>query len=375
MTFSPQELPNRFEFAEAQDRLYEMWEQGNCFDADASSSKEPYCIVIPPPNVTGALHLGHALNNTLQDIQIRMKRMQGFEALWMPGTDHAGIATQAVVERRLKEDENKTRHDIGRDALIARIWEWKEQYGARIIGQLKQMGFSCDWKRTRFTLDETCARAVRHTFFDLFGKGLIYRGKKLVNWDTDLRPPSATMRSFRRRSKDIFGTSTIPSSIRNRANRRMSRSRQRDRRRCWATRPLPFIQIRPKLLIKLPESFPKNLPPASAKDEPAIQQQIDDLNARRAAMLKGLETLRDMANDGRMLMLPLMDREIPLVCDEWAKPEMGSGCVKITPAHDPNDYEVGKRCSLPMINIINPQRYAQQRNGRVRRPVDETGTQ
>ena len=175
MTFSPQDLPNRFEFAEAQSRLYEMWESNRCFAADPNSKKEPFCIVIPPPNVTGALHLGHALNNTLQDIQIRMKRMQGFETLWMPGTDHAGIATQAVVERRLKELENKTRHDIGRKALIKRIWEWKEQYGARIIGQLKQMGCSCDWERERFTLDETCAKAVRFTFFDLFKPLADYR--------------------------------------------------------------------------------------------------------------------------------------------------------------------------------------------------------
>ena len=181
------DLPNRFDHQEARPRLYQYWEEGGYFGAEPNPERDPYSIVIPPPNVTGALHLGHALNNSLQDTMIRMKRMQGFETLWMPGTDHAGIATQAVVEKRLREEEGKTRHDLGRDKLVERIWQWKEQYEARILSQLKQMGCSCDWRRTRFTLDDTCARAVRETFFDLFKKGLIYRGKRLVNWDTHLQ--------------------------------------------------------------------------------------------------------------------------------------------------------------------------------------------
>ena len=159
--FDPQNIPSRFDFLDAQERITKMWDQGEYFHAKVDPTKKPYTIVIPPPNVTGALHLGHALNNTLQDVVIRMKRMQGFNALWMPGTDHAGIATQAVVERRLKENENKTRHDLGREALVQRIWDWKDQYEKRILGQLKQMGASCDFKRTRFTLDDTCATAVR----------------------------------------------------------------------------------------------------------------------------------------------------------------------------------------------------------------------
>jgi valyl-tRNA synthetase len=183
----PIEIPNRFDFVGASDRIYLEWIEAGCFDADVDPKKKPFTIVIPPPNVTGALHLGHALNNTLQDIQIRMHRMMGEVALWMPGTDHAGIATQAVVEKRLKELENKTRHDLGRDALIQRIWDWKEQYEGRILSQLKRLGCSCDWRRTRFTLDPMCARAVRRTFYDLFSKGLIYRGKRLVNWDTYLQ--------------------------------------------------------------------------------------------------------------------------------------------------------------------------------------------
>ncbi|MCL4194459.1 MAG: class I tRNA ligase family protein, partial [Thermoguttaceae bacterium] len=181
------ELPNRYDHAAAQDRWYRYWEDNGYFHSEPRPGRKPYTIVIPPPNVTGALHLGHALNNTLQDILIRQKRMAGYETLWMPGTDHAGIATQAVVERRLLEEENKTRHDLGREGLVARIWAWKEEYEARILSQLKQMGCSCDWQRTRFTLDPVCARAVRHTFYSLFREKLIYRGKRLVNWDTMLQ--------------------------------------------------------------------------------------------------------------------------------------------------------------------------------------------
>ena len=195
-SFSAKDLPNRFDFNDAQPRLYEMWESNGYFHAEPDE-RDPFTIVIPPPNVTGALHLGHALNNTLQDVVIRFKRMQGYNTLWMPGTDHAGIATQAVVERRLKEEENKTRHDLGREALVDRIWAWKEQYEKRILGQLKQMGTSCDWKRTRFTLDDICATAVRQTFFDLFSKQLIYRGKRLVNWDSFLQTAVSDDEVFR----------------------------------------------------------------------------------------------------------------------------------------------------------------------------------
>ena len=181
------ELPKQYDHAAAQRRWYAFWEGRGYFHSEPDPRRKPYTIVIPPPNVTGALHLGHALNNTLQDILIRSKRMQGYNVLWMPGTDHAGIATQAVVERRLIEEEKKSRHDLGREALVERIWSWKKEYEARILGQLKRMGCSCDWQRTRFTLDEVCARAVRHTFFSLFQERLIYRGKRLVNWDPYLQ--------------------------------------------------------------------------------------------------------------------------------------------------------------------------------------------
>src|ERR1700754_4268940 len=173
-------LPAQYDHNSAQKKWYDFWEQRGYFHAKADDPRPPYTIVIPPPNVTGALHLGHALNNTLQDVLIRMKRMQGFNTLWVPGTDHAGIATQAVVERRLFEEEKKTRHDLGRAALVERIWDWKNEYEARILGQLEQLGVSCDWQRVRFTLDPICTRAVRHTFFSLFKEGLIYRGTRLV---------------------------------------------------------------------------------------------------------------------------------------------------------------------------------------------------
>src|SRR5947209_10132996 len=181
------ELSKTYDPAEVEKTAYQTWLDEKCFHAEPGEPGEGYCIVIPPPNVTGALHLGHAINNTLQDILTRKHRMDGFNALWIPGIDHAGIATQAVVEKQLKEQENKTRHDVGREGLVERIWKWKEQYGNRILSQLQRLGASCDWDRARFTLDEQCARAVRHTFFKLFKDGLIYRGKRLVNWDIFLQ--------------------------------------------------------------------------------------------------------------------------------------------------------------------------------------------
>ncbi len=204
------DLPSQYDHQAAQAKWFKFWEEHGYFHAEvgakdaAGKLKPPYCIVIPPPNVTGALHLGHALNNTLQDILIRMKRMQGFNTLWMPGTDHAGIATQAVVERRLLEEEKKSRHDLGREGLVARIWQWKEQYEKRIISQLKQLGCSCDWQRLRFTLDDQCARAVRETFFRLFKDGKIYRGKRLVNWDTFLQTAVSDDEVFHEAVKGSF---------------------------------------------------------------------------------------------------------------------------------------------------------------------------
>jgi valyl-tRNA synthetase len=348
------EIPNRFDHAEACPRIYAAWESAGCFDAEVHPDKPPFSIAIPPPNVTGALHLGHGLNNTLQDSLIRMKRMQGYEALWMPGTDHAGIATQAVVERRLKEHENKSRHDLGREALVQRIWQWKDQYETRILGQLKRMGCSCDWRRTRFTLDDTCAQAVRATFFDLFTKRLIYRGKRLVNWDTYLQTAVSDDEVFSETKKGHFWHFRYPVID--------PRPGEPSEVEIATTRPETMlgdtaVAVHPDpdaALDQVEADLRQRITAAPAKERSGLEQQLEQIAARRKTHLPTLRQLRDMAADGRKLRLPLLDREIALVTDPWAKPELGSGCVKITPAHDPNDYEVGIRCDLPMINILNP---------------------
>ncbi len=355
------ELPTQYDHQAAQDKWYKVWEENGYFHAEPDPTgtkfpKGPFSIVIPPPNVTGALHLGHALNNTLQDILIRSKRMQGYNALWMPGTDHAGIATQAVVERRIMQEEKKSRHDLGPAELVRRIWEWKHDYEARILGQLRQMGCSCDWERTRFTLDETCAKAVRHTFFKMFSEGYIYRGKRLVNWDTFLQTAVSDDEVFHEVVQGHFWHFKYPVVP-------IANGDQNEPKfvTIATTRPETMlgdtaVAVHPdpaKALDKAEAELKQKLSEAPQKERDGIQKQIDDLQERRKTMLPLLIQLRDMAKAGRKLMLPLLNREIPLVADEWAKPELGSGCVKITPAHDPNDYEVGKRQSLAMTNIMN----------------------
>ncbi|MBW3595776.1 MAG: valine--tRNA ligase [Planctomycetes bacterium] len=352
--FSPDEFPNRFDHAEAQSRIYALWEEGGYFHSEPDKGREAFTIVIPPPNVTGALHLGHALNNTLQDILIRTRRMQGFNALWMPGADHAGIATQAVVERRLKQEENQTRHDLGREKLVERIWQWKDQYEARIIEQLKRMGCSCDWERWRFTLDPVCARAVRHTFFDLFSKKLIYRGKRLVNWDTFLQTAVSDDEVFHDEVDGHFWSFRYPVLE--------PKSGEPEFVVIATTRPETMlgdtaVAVHPDpaaALDRAKRELQEKLAKAPGKEKPDIEKELDNIQERRRTMLPHLEKLCDMARDGRQVMLPLLDRPIPLVADEWARPELGSGCVKITPAHDPNDYEIGQRQRLPKINILNP---------------------
>ena len=362
-TNSAEELPKQYHHAEPERTWYDFWRGGNPDQRDYFHSepdperkkfpKGPFTIVIPPPNVTGALHLGHALNNSLQDILIRLKRMQGFNALWMPGTDHAGIATQAVVERRLMQDEKKSRHDLGREGLVARIWDWKKEYEQRILGQLQRIGSSCDWQRTRFTFDDVCARAVRQTFFSLFQDGKIYRGKRLVNWDTFLQTAV---------SDDEVENVTIDGNFWHiRYPVIDSKPGEPTHVTIATTRPETMlgdsaVAVHPNpaaALAAVEKELRAKLAEASDKEKPAVQKELDALVERRTTHLPLLEKLRDMALAGRMLQLPLTDRQIPLVADEWAKPEMGSGCVKITPAHDPNDYEVGKRQNLPMINILN----------------------
>ena len=349
------ELPKQYDHLAAQQKWYPYWEQQGYFHAEPDSEREPYTIVIPPPNVTGALHLGHALNNTLQDILIRFKRMQGYNTLWMPGTDHAGIATQAVVERRLREEEGKTRHDLGREALVERIWQWKEQYETRILEQLKQMGCSCDWQRTRFTLDPVCAKAVRHTFYSLFKEQLIYRGKRLVNWDTFLQTAVSDDEVFHEEVDGHFwhfkypvidhqpGEPTHVSIATTRPETMLGDT-------AVAVHPDPA-----RALAKVEAVLTEKLATASEKEIPDIEAQLENVRQRRENRLAELELLRDMALDGRKVTLPLMEREIPLITDEWAKPELGSGCVKITPGHDRNDHDVWQRHpEIGVIDILNP---------------------
>jgi len=351
------ELPKQYDHAAAQARCRVVWDAGRHWHAEPSDlrpGQRVFSIVIPPPNVTGALHLGHALNNTLQDLLVRARRMQGFLTLWMPGTDHAGIATQAVVERRLLEEEKLSRHDLGRERLVARIWAWKEQYEKRILGQLRDMGASCDWERVRFTLDEQCARAVRTAFLRLFERGLVRRGKRLVNWDTFLQTAVSDDEVFHEQVKGHFWHIRYdvidpapgePASV-----------------TVATTRPETLlgdtaVAVHPDPAAALDaaaRALREKRAAAPAKEHADIDRALEDLAARQRDLVPVLETLARMARAGRQVRLPLLGRAIPLVADEWAKPEMGSGCVKITPAHDPNDHDVGLRCRLPMVNILNP---------------------
>ncbi|MCE5303489.1 MAG: valine--tRNA ligase [Planctomycetaceae bacterium] len=350
-----QELPKQYDHAAAQERWYAFWEQRGYFHSEPNPAKKPFCIVIPPPNVTGALHLGHALNNTLQDILIRQKRMQGFETLWMPGTDHAGIATQAIVERRLLSEEKLSRHQLGRQRLVERIWQWKKDYEKRILGQLKQMGCSCDWQRTRFTLDPVCAKAVRETFFTLFKENKIYRGKRLVNWDTFLQTAVSDDEVFHEPVKGHFWHFRYPVVA--------PKPGEPTHVTIATTRPETMlgdtaVAVHPDpaaALARAEADLQERLDAAPSKEKADLETQRDEIRRRRREMLPQLEQLRDMARDGRLLVLPLTGRQIPLVADVWAKPELGSGCVKITPAHDANDYDVWQRNpEIGAINILNP---------------------
>jgi valyl-tRNA synthetase len=354
-----QELPKHYDHKAAQARCREIWDAGRYWHAEPPArgdrdARPIFSIVIPPPNVTGALHLGHALNNTLQDILVRARRMQGHVTLWMPGTDHAGIATQAVVERRLLEEEKLSRHDLGRENLVARIWAWKEQYEKRILGQLRDLGASCDWDRTRFTLDDQCAAAVREAFLRLFQKGLVRRGKRLVNWDTFLQTAVSDDEVFHEEVKGHFWHIRYdvidprpgePASVTVATTR--PETLLGDTAVAVHPDPAGALDAAERTLRDKRATLP-------AKEQAALDAELDDLAARRRDLLPHLETLAALARAGRQVRLPLLGRAIPLVADEWAKPEMGSGCVKITPAHDANDYDVGRRRSLPMINILNP---------------------
>ncbi len=363
--------------------VFALWERSGAFRSHPTDPPTPhertFTIVMPPPNVTGALHLGHALNNTLQDILIRYHRMRGFNTLWQPGTDHAGIATQAVVERRIRETEGKSRHDLGREELVRRIWQWKDEYEKRIIGQLKLMGCSCDWERCRFTLDEGLARAVRHQFFKMFKDGLIFRGKRLVNWDTQLQTAVSDDEVYYETVKGHFWHFKYPviGQRGNEATRQEGRHEEDEPEYVTiaTTRPETMLGDTAVAVHPDPEGFLNTeetklreaLGTAASKDRAEIEAKLAAIAERRQSHLPKLIKLRDMARGGRKLRLPLVEREIPLIADEWANPLLGSGCVKITPAHDPNDYQVGLRHNLPMINVLTP-------DGKVARITEADGS-
>jgi len=318
----PTELAKQYDPREAQQRWLTFWNERGFFHSDPDERRQPYTIVIPPPNVTGALHMGHALNNTLQDVLIRWRRMQGRNALWVPGTDHAGIATQAVVEKRIFQEEKKTRHDLGREELVRRIWQWKDQYEARILNQLKQLGASCDWRRTRFTLDEICTRAVRQTFFDLFKAGLIYRGKRLVNWDASLQTSVADDETYTEDTRSGFWT------FKYEVQGDDARTQQREYIRFSTTRPETML------------------------GDTAVCVHPQDERYKHLI--------------GKQVLQPLTNRLIPIIADgQLADPTLGTGCVKVTPAHDPNDYACWQRHpEIGIINILNPDGSINEQGGR-----------
>lgn len=298
------ELSKTYDPKSVEDRIYEFWNDNGYFKAERDPDKEPFTIVIPPPNVTGQLHMGHAFDETLQDILIRYKRMCGYSALWVPGTDHAGIATQIKVEETLRKEKGITRHDLGREEFLKIVWAWKEKYGNTIINQLKKIGSSCDWSRLRFTMDEGCSRAVREVFVNLYNKGLIYRGNRIINW--------------------------CPHCITALSDAEVEYSEQAGH--FWHIR-YPIKGEKDQYVIIATTR------PETMLGDTAVAVNPDD--ERYSSLV------------GKKLILPLVGREIPVIADEYVDKDFGTGCVKITPCHDPNDFEVGKRHGLEEILILD----------------------
>ena len=297
------ELEKTYDPSQIEDRLYRKWEEKKYFHAEVDRSKKPFTIVMPPPNVTGQLHMGHALDNTMQDILIRFKRMQGYSALWQPGTDHAAIATEVKVTEKLKE-QGIDKKEIGREEFLKHAWAWKEEYGNRIVSQLKKMGSSADWDRERFTMDEGCSRAVKEVFVRLYDKGYIYKGSRIINWCPVCKTSISDAEVIHEEQDGYFWHINYP--VVGEEGR--------------------FVEIattRPETLF----------------GDTAVAVNPDD------------ERYKDIV--GKMLKLPMTDREIPVIADPYVDKEFGTGCVKITPAHDPNDFEVGKRHNLEEITVIN----------------------
>ena len=298
------ELPKVYEPQEVEGRIYEMWEHNGCFEGRRDPDKKPFTIVMPPPNVTGQLHMGHAMDCTLQDILTRFKRMQGYAALWVPGTDHAGIATQIKVEEELRTKEGLSRYDLGREKFLERVWDWKHKYGNRIVEQQKKLGSSCDWSRSRFTMDEGLSRAVRHVFVSLYKKGLIYKGSRIINWC----PNCVTALS--------------------------------DAEVEYQDKPGSFWHIR----YPIQGEEGRYVIVATTRPETMLGDTGVAVNPND-------ERYKDIV--GKKCILPLVGREMPIVADDYVDMEFGTGCVKMTPAHDPNDFEVGLRQNLETIRVLD----------------------
>ena len=349
-------LSKHYDFSRVQKAIYKRWLETDSMSAIPDERENRYVIMMPLPNITGALHMGHAIDNVMQDLLTRWHRMMGDNTLWMPGADHAGIATQAVVEKRLFELEGKTRHDIGRQGLIDRIWAWKDEYLARIISQQQGMGLSCDWKLHRFTMDEICTRAVGEAFFRFFKDGLIFRGNRLVNWDCHLQTAISDDEIVYETVNGHFWHIRYPVSE--------ARPDEPEWVAVATTRPETMlgdtaVAVHPepeRALHEAIKELEEKLEHASKKERPDIELEVERVRNRLKTHLPRLLKLVDMARNGRMVILPLMERKIPLILDDWAKPEMGSGCVKITPAHDANDYDVWlrHRQNIDIINLLNP---------------------
>ncbi len=349
------ELPKQYEPASIETQIFQQWLDAKAFAAFPDEVPKSYVIMMPLPNVTGALHMGHAMDNVMQDMLIRWHRMQGDHALWMAGTDHAGIATQAVVEKRLFELEGQTRHDVGREGLVGRIWDWKAQYQRRIVQQQQSMGCSCDWDRQRFTMDAVCARAVRWTFFNMFRDGLIFRGNRLVNWDCQLQTAVADDEIVYDTVQGHFYYLRYP----------MIDPRPGEPTHVVVATTRPETMLGDTAVACHPDpagaldtaidEARERLARAATRDREALAEEVERLESRRQTHLPTLLKLAEMARDGRQVRLPLLDRTMPLITDAWARPELGSGCVKITPAHDPNDYDVWTRHQdeIDRINILN----------------------
>ncbi|MBQ8119791.1 MAG: valine--tRNA ligase [Ruminococcus sp.] len=295
------ELNKVYEPAQVEDKIYKFWMDGEMFKAQPDPEKEPYCIVMPPPNITGQLHMGHALDETLQDILIRWKRMSGFSTLWLPGTDHAAIATEAKIVEAMRK-EGITKDDLGRDGFMKRAWEWKAQYGGRIVEQLKKLGSSCDWSRERFTMDEGCSKAVKEVFVSYYNKGLIYRGERIINWCPHCKTSISNAEVVYEDQAGHFWHLRYP-----------------------LTDGSGYVEL------------------ATTRPETLLGDTAIAVNPKD-------ERYKDIV--GKTVLLPLVNREIPVVADSYVDMEFGTGVVKITPAHDPNDFEVGARHDLPIINVL-----------------------